>query len=174
MMSAVIHFMLWFLVWCGLCWPVNKQSLMIGILASLFVTYMTVDLAAQFNDKRSVKKYGVIDNFKRAIWFLYYIAIFIFECVKGNLDVAYRVLHPDLPIRPGMVKVKVGLKSDVGLTFLANSITLTPGTTTVDVDKRSGYIYVHWIYVRDEYLSGGIVKLPLVEKFENILKRVFE
>lgn len=146
---------------------------MIGILASLFIAYMTVDLAARLDSKKSVRKYGVIDNFKRAMWFLYYVAMFLWECVKGNIDVAYRVSHPDFPIRPGIVKVKVDLKSDLGLTFLANSITLTPGTTSVDVDKENGCLYIHWIYVTDEYLSGGI-KLPIVAKFEDILKRVFE
>ena len=173
MMPIIIYFALWFFVWCGLCWPLSRQDIVIGILASLFTAYMTVDLAAQLDGRKSARKYGVIDNFKRAIWFLRYMAIFLWECVKGNVDVAYRVSHPDLPIRPGIVKVKVDLKSDLGLTFLANSITLTPGTTSVDVDKENGCLYIHWIYVRDEYLRGGM-KLPVVAKFENILKRVFE
>ena len=109
----------------------------------------------------------------RIAWFLYYIPVFLWECLKANVDVAYRVLHPDLPIRPGTIAVKVGLRSDIGLTLLANSITLTPGTTTVDLDKEKGVLYVHWIYVKDGYGEGG-KKLPVVEKFENILKRVFE
>ena len=95
--------------------------------------------------------------------------VFIWECFKANIDVAYRVLHPKLPIRPGTVKVKVSLKSDIGLTFLANSVTLTPGTTTVDIDKPNGYLYVHCLSVKD-----GAVRLPVVSRFENILKRIFE
>lgn len=173
MILSVIYFAFWFLVWSALCWPVDRQDLVIGILASLFVTYMTVDLAAHLEEKKSVKKYGIIGNIKRALWFFCYIAIFLWECIKANIDVAYRVLHPDLPIRPGTVKVKVDLKSDVGLTFLTSSITLTPGTTSVDVDKENGYIYIHWLYVRKDYVPGR-TKLPVVEKFENILKRIFE
>lgn len=134
---------------------------------------MTVDLTRHLEDKVLTKKNSITDILKKVPWFLYYIIIFLWECIKGNIDVACRVLRPDLPIRPGTIKVKIGLKSDIGLTFLANSITLTPGTTTVDIDKENGYIYVHWIYVRDEYLGGG-VKLPVVTKFENILKKVFE
>ena len=86
---------------------------------------------------------------------------------------AYRVIHPDLPIRPGTIKVKTDLKSDVGLTLLANSITLTPGTTTVDIDKEKGLIYIHWLYIRDDY-DKTAMKLKVVEKFENILRKIFE
>jgi multicomponent Na+:H+ antiporter subunit E len=110
---------------------------------------------------------------KKAIFLFYYIIIFLWECLKANIDVAYRVLHPNLPIRPGTVKVKVSLRSDIGLTFLANSITLTPGTTSVDIDKEKGLLYIHWIYVRDGFREGE-KRLPVVEKFENILKKVFE
>jgi multicomponent Na+:H+ antiporter subunit E len=173
MIATIIYFAFWFLVWVGLCWPVTRQDFVIGILVSLFVTYMTVDLAAGLNDNRNIKRYSLADNFKRALWLLYYAIIFLWECIKGNIDVALRVLHPDLPIRPGTIKVKISLRSDIGITFLANSITLTPGTTSVDVDKDNGYLYVHWIYVRGDY-SGGEIKLPIVTKFENILKKVFE
>lgn len=173
MIASIIYYIVWLFVWMGLCWPVSRQDLIMGFFVSLFITYMTVDLATHFDDGKTVKKYSIIDNFKRAGWLLYYIAIFLWECLKGNIDVAYRVLHPDLHIRPGTVKVKINLKSDIGLTFLANSITLTPGTTTVDVDKEAGYIYIHWIYVRDKYLEDGM-RLPLVAKFEGILKKIFE
>ena len=173
MILNTAYFTLWFLVWCGLCWPVNKSDLIIGIFVSLFITYMTVDLASHIDVEDSTKKHSLVSNLKRALWLFYYIFVFLWECLKGNVDVACRVLHPDLHIRPGTVKVKVDLKSNIGLTFLANSITLTPGTTSVDVDKKNGYLYVHWIYVRDEFLNGDR-KLPVVTKFENILKKVFE
>ena len=90
--------------------------------------------------------------------------------VKANLDVAYRVLHMDLPIRPGIVKVKSTLQSDLGLTFLANSITLTPGTLTVDIIGNE--LYIHWINVLtdDPEQQTAII----VRRFENILKKVFE
>jgi multicomponent Na+:H+ antiporter subunit E len=110
---------------------------------------------------------------KKAGWFLIYIVVFLYECLKANLDVAYRVLHPDLPIRPGTIRVKMGLKSDTGITFLANSVTLTPGTTTVDVDKAKGCLYVHWLYVQDGHDASN-ASLPVVEKFEKILRRIFE
>lgn len=90
----------------------------------------------------------------------------------ANIDVAYRVLHPNLPINPGIVKVKTKLKSDVGLTFLANTITLTPGTMTVDVDKEKGLLYIHWINVKGKDVEAATKQI--VEKFEHTLIKIFE
>lgn len=65
------------------------------------------------------------------------------EIVKANIDVARVVLSPKMPISPNMVRVKPTQKSDLALVIYANSITLTPGTISVDVDH--GDILVHAI-----------------------------
>ena len=83
-------------------------------------------------------------------WFyfiIYGFGPFFIAMAKANLDVAYRVITGR--IRPGIVKIDPGLKTDFGLTFLANSITLTPGTLSVDVDEDHNYLYVHWIRVKE-------------------------
>jgi multicomponent Na+:H+ antiporter subunit E len=69
---------------------------------------------------------------------------------KANLDVAYRVITGK--IRPGIVKIDSELKGSLAQAMLANSITLTPGTLTVDVDDsgETGVFYIHWINVTDE------------------------
>ena len=170
MTKKIILFLLWFIVWCGLSWPVSAQDAALGVFASLFVTYMTVDIAGQSDKEKVIRKCGISGSIMRIVWFLYYIAVFLWECLKANIDVAFRVLHPDLPIRPGTVKIKTALKSDAGLTFLANSLTLTPGNTTVDVDKPAGVLYVHRLYIKDEHSAY----IPAAQKFENILKRIFE
>ena len=85
-------------------------------------------------------------NPARYFWAAVYLVVFGYYVVKANLDVAYRVLHPSMPIRPGIVKVRSKLRSDSARTALANSITLTPGTLTVDI-TADGIFYVHWINV---------------------------
>lgn len=173
MIKKIILFFFWLAIWCGLSYPLTRIDIIMGVITSIFVTYMTIDLANRIDENRIVKKYSVLDYIRKGAWFLYYIPVFLWECLKANIDVAFRVLHPDLPIRPGTVAVKVNLRSDIGLTFLANSITLTPGTTSVDIDKENGILYIHWIYVKEDYGQGNR-RLPVVEKFENILKRIFE
>jgi len=80
--------------------------------------------------------------------FIYYLFVPFFTAMaKANIDVAMRVITGK--INPGIVKIKTGLKKDMALTFLANSITLTPGTLSVDVDEEENDLYVHWIDVKD-------------------------
>ena len=110
--------------------------------------------------------------FSRIFWFLCYIVVFLWGCLLANIDVAWRVLHPGLPIRPGTLRLHTKLKSDTGLTFLANSITLTPGTTTIDIDKPNGYIYVHVLFLKKGFEKPEAQQY-LVDRFERILERVF-
>ena len=83
--------------------------------------------------------------------FLVYLFPFFFAMAKANVDVAYRVITGR--INPGIVKINPNLKSDLSLTILANSITLTPGTLSVDVDEKTNELYVHWINVDPEVLK---------------------
>lgn len=84
----------------------------------------------------------------RLLLFLgYLIGPFFLAMAKANLDVAYRVITGR--IRPGIVRLSPNLKTDFGMTLLANSITLTPGTLSVDVDEEKGDLYVHWINVKN-------------------------
>jgi multicomponent Na+:H+ antiporter subunit E len=165
MTTSIALFLLWYFVWLLLAWPSGVVHAIIGIPVAIFVTCMTVDFFRE--DTASSRKAS------RYLWFGYYVLIFLWECLKANIDVAYRVLHPDLPIRPGTIRVKTSLKTDTGLTFLANSITLTPGTTTVDIDKEKGIIYVHLINVNDNYDINSM-RLKIVERFETVLRRIFE
>jgi len=78
----------------------------------------------------------------------------VWEVVKANLDVAKRVLRPDLPIHPMLIKVKAGQKSDLGRVIYANSITLTPGTVSVDVDGETITVHALSREAADGVLSG--------------------
>ena len=95
-------------------------------------------------------------------WFLflgYLIGPFFVALAKANLDVAYRVITGK--IDPGIVRITPGLKTDLGITMLANSITLTPGTLSVDIDEDTNDLYVHWINVDKKALE----KKPVDPKY---------
>lgn len=106
----------------------------------------------------------------RWFWFLVYLTVFIWECIKANFDVAYRVLHPAMPIKPGIVKVRTSLKSEFAKTLLANSITMTPGTITVDIIDDD--FYIHWIYVSSE--DPEVYSKKITGNFEKYIKRFAE
>lgn len=83
---------------------------------------------------------------------LYFISL-LWEIFKANIDVATRVLDPDLPIRPEIVEFKTKLSSQLAKTFLANSITLTPGTLTVDIANDRFFVHCLTNFHKQELLS---------------------
>jgi multicomponent Na+:H+ antiporter subunit E len=77
-----------------------------------------------------------------------------------------------LPIKPGIVKIKTKLTKDSAITVLANSITLTPGTLTVDINEDKKELYIHWIKVSSTDINETTKEIG--EKFEKTLTEVFE
>ncbi len=106
---------------------------------------------------------------KKIIYAVAYLFYLFISIIKSNLDVARRVIRPHIPINPGIVAVKTRLKSPVGRMILANSITLTPGTLSVDV--RGDHFYIHWIDVTDMDEEGATQKI--VAGFEKYLEVIF-
>lgn len=164
MMSRVVLFIIGFIIWMLLGWPPDFQHALVGIFVAGFVAFLTGDLFS--------RRPHHFTHITRYLWFVYYIPMFLWECLKANIDVALMVINPRLPINPGIVKVKTTLKSDTALTFLANSITLTPGTFCVDIKPEEGLLYIHWIDVETADTEKA-TKL-IVEKFERVLKKIFE
>jgi len=106
---------------------------------------------------------------KRILFFFVYIIVLFCEIIKANFDVAYRVLHPKMPIKPGIVVIKTSLKSDIGKLILANSITLTPGTFTLDVIGDE--LLIHWINVKTEDIDEATNMIG--QRFEKYLRVIF-
>ena len=172
-MRRVVYFIVSFIIWILLTWPfvndgqggasIDMQIIVVGVIASLVVALLFHEILP--------KEHHVFLSPKRACWFLFYIPVFFYYVIIANLDVVYRALHPQMPIHPGIVKIKTSLKSDSAITALANSITLTPGTLTVDVTD-DGYLYVHWINVKSSDVEEAS-KL-IARKFEYFIERIFE
>lgn len=109
-------------------------------------------------------------------WFTFLIYVFgpfFAGMAKANVDVAYRVITGK--INPGIVKISPDLKTDLGITMLANSITLTPGTLSVDIDEDKNDLYIHWINVKKEALKKKPVDCKYVcGKFPKWVRRIAE
>ena len=163
MVNRSMYFIILFIVWLLLTWSLDVQNVVAGLVIVFLCTVFTGRLFFD-NTTRMLSP-------RRIFWFLYYIPVFFIHMVKANFDVAYRVLHLNIPIRPGIVRVKTTMKSELGLTLLANSITLTPGTLTVDIIGDD--MYIHWINVQADGDPDRQTAI-IVERFETILKRVFE
>lgn len=162
MKKKLTQFTAYFIIWLLLTWSLHFQEVMVGIVVALIATALTRDL---FPDEM-IKFLNPI----RLFWAIFYILYLIFYIILANFDVAYRVLNPSLPIAPGIVKVKTGLRSELAKTFLANSITLTPGTLTIEVVEDD--YYIHWINISTE--DPKKQKQIIIDRFEWILGRIFE
>jgi len=77
------------------------------------------------------------------------LCFFLWELIKANLRVAYEVISPRWHMRPGVVAVPLDVKTDLEITLLANLITLTPGTLSLDVSSDRAVLYVHSMYIGD-------------------------
>ena len=152
-----------FLCWMVLTWTLYLPSLLVGLVVCMFIALWFGDVFVE-----RAKNFFQI---KRLAYLLYYIPVFTYYCLLANFDVAYRVLHPALPIEPGIVKVKTTLTNTTAKVALANSITLTPGTLSVEMTD-DGYLYVHWIKVRTSDVEEATKRIII--KFEKILKEIFE
>jgi multicomponent Na+:H+ antiporter subunit E len=84
-------------------------------------------------------------NLRVAPYALLYVVIFLKDLVIANFAVARLVLTPSLPIQPAVVEVPLRVRSDTAITTIANSISLTPGTLTMDYDVDRNSLYVHSI-----------------------------
>ena len=119
------------------------------------------------------KSYRMLNPVRWILFLAYLIGPFFISLAKANLDVAYRVLTGK--INPGIVRISPNLKTDLGITMLANSITLTPGTLSVDIDEDKNDLYIHWINVKKEALEKKPVDCKYIcGNFEKWVRRVAE
>jgi len=98
-----------------------------------------------------------------------FIITFVVALIKANLSITKRVLSPSLPLNPGIVKVKTKLKSKVGRMVLANAITLTPGTFTIELDGED--MFIHWVNVESGDVEGSTKEI--VSGFEKYLEVMY-
>jgi multicomponent Na+:H+ antiporter subunit E len=98
-----------------------------------------------------------------------YVFYYLKELIKSNVNVAMIVLSPELPLKPGIVKVRTKLKTPMGRMLLCNSITLTPGTLTVELEGE--WIYIHWVSVTSPDIEQATA--DIVIGFERYLEVMY-
>jgi multicomponent Na+:H+ antiporter subunit E len=160
--STAYLFVISLLVWLGLTSSLRLQEVLVGVGICVVLSLW---LGEQYS-RLGLPPLGL----KRLLFFFAYLAVLAFEIVRANLDVAYRVIHPAMPIRPGVVVIKTRLTSDIAKMILANSITLTPGTFTLDV--VGDRLLIHWINVQAEDVDE--VSRLIGGRFERYLRAIFE
>jgi multicomponent Na+:H+ antiporter subunit E len=121
-----------FLLWSG-------EEIIAGVFLSILAGIAGRKLFFKNEDYRML-------NPVRWLYFILYLGPFLLAMAKANVDVAYRVITGK--INPGIVEISPHLKTDLAITMLGNSITLTPGTLSVEIDEKTNNLFIHWINVK--------------------------
>ena len=138
-----------------------------GLLWNFLLALVWIGMTGEFTPVNFVVGFGlgmlILFFARRVIGTPYYLAkmvqvleLFVFvlwELILANLRVAYDVLTPGYRMRPGVVAIPLDARTDVEITLLANLITLTPGTLSLDVSSDRRALYIHIMYIDNDDLA---------------------
>lgn len=145
------------LVWAMAGGVISLGSLAFGFLVGMLVLHVAGP---------------VLGDHRYAVRFFLAAGLFLFflrELVRSSVRVAVDVLKPRLSMRPAVVAVPLELTSDAQITLLANLISLTPGTLSVDVADDKSCLYVHAMYGAD----AEAIRRGIKADFEDRIREVF-
>lgn len=146
------------LAWISVTGEISPANFIFGFILSyglLWVWRGTLKSTTYFN-----KVYRLIN----------FILYFLKELFIANIRVAYEVLTPRLRVTPAIVAIPLTIKSNTEITLLANLITLTPGTLSLDVSDDKKTLYVHTMYMDDV----EAFRRSVTEGFEKKVRELFE
>jgi multicomponent Na+:H+ antiporter subunit E len=165
LVRAIPIIVLTYVVYIVFSGSVSTYDLVLGFIVALLSGYLTSSLLV--SDIRKAL------NIRRFIWLIiygiYYLTIAEF---KAHSDVIRRILHPRMPINPGIVRTTYNVVNDYSIVTLANSITNTPGTVVVHLDEGRKIYYVHWIDVKAP--DPKTTYDNIVKDFERYVRKIFE
>lgn len=167
MLQKISAFILLLTVWFILTGKITADVLIIGSAASLLITLFFSDMLFREVHRR-LPWYHYL---RKLALLLLFIPVFFYEAVNAALKVSRHVFEKDPSFNPGIVKVKTELQDITGLSLLANLITLTPGTLTLDYDRNENAYYIHWIDV--ETVEEAELKKKIIARFERWVGVIF-
>lgn len=153
-MRTLFWTVLLFIMWLILSANLHVENILVGLVVSFSISLLYIKLF----------KHSEFE-FIRPFWLLMYLLVLLKNLIISNIQIAIRILSPDMKLKPAIVSVKTELKSEWKKLLLANSITLTPGTLTLDV--KGDMLYIHVIECRDMMEKEKITK-----EFEDIIAKI--
>lgn len=154
-------------MWMILAGRIGPASLALGVVGIVIATVVFGQIFLPGGRNRSLA-----DLLARAFALGCLVPIFLFEALRAATKLAFMAMQPQLRFEPGVIRVPTTLKSRSAMTLLANLITLSPGTLTLDFSFEERCYYIHCIDIRN--LHGEAGRRALIAQFEEPLRRVFE
>jgi multicomponent Na+:H+ antiporter subunit E len=123
--------------WAALTAEFHPPNLAVGFLIGYLILFFSQPIVGR-------------SNYFRKVWQVVEFGLyFVWEMIRASVRVAHDVLTPTIHSRPGVVAVPLDARTDEEITLLANLITLTPGTVTLDVSEDRRVLYVHGMFIDD-------------------------
>lgn len=159
-MSTAFLVVILALVWAGISGNFSGLNLLFGGLTGTVAVYFLRDAFAGPHTSRRLRRV------------LSLVLLFLWELMVSAVRVALVVIRPDLKkaVRPAIVAVPISLKSDAEITLLANLVTLTPGTLSVDLSPDKSVLYVHALDMGDREAMIA----DIANGFEKKVREAFE
>ncbi len=151
-------YLLYFCAWLIFAGSITIEICLFGLIiaAAIFIfTCKFMDYSVE-KEKKMIKKAGK---------FLWYVIVLIKEILLANVQTIRLILSEKEEVKPVLVDFETDLTTEMGKVLLANSITLTPGTITVEVDEN-GYL----VHCLDESLAGGMEESEFVKLIRKLEK----
>ena len=138
-------------IWIMLSMKMTLENMFFGFLLSYAILWLIYG--------RQYQGY-----FSRVPKMLVFLAYFFSEIVKGSVKIAFDIATPKHFMHPGIIAVPLTAKTDIEITILANLITFTPGTMSLDVSTDRKVLYVYCVYLSDEEKEVANIKNGLEKK----------
>jgi multicomponent Na+:H+ antiporter subunit E len=138
-------FVILFAFWLLLSGHYDLFHLSLGLICSLLVAFVSSDLL--------IEEISGSNRIRKTLRFIAYVPWLIYQVVLANLHVAYLIVNPRA-IDPRVVRFKTKLRSEFSMVTLGNSITLTPGTITMDIVDGEFFVHALSKKVADDLLGG--------------------
>ncbi len=157
-MTALLQNLLLALIWTMLTGDMSFGNLMIGLLLGYLILLFQ---KASSHQGRYARKVSALLRFA---------GFSIYELLSSSIRVAHDVLTPTLHARPGIIAIPLEVESDIEITTLANIITLTPGTVTLDISEDHKVLYVHAMFADDPERVRREIKDGLERRLLEIMR----
>lgn len=142
----------------------TELTLLTGLVATVAIAILLEPILI----KRELKLRDAL----RIIHLFEYIVYLITIELKEHLSIAKLVFRRSMSVKPEVVKIPFDLETDYGITLLASTITNTPGTITLHIDRARKTLYIHWLTPKTRDPQSA--KREIVGRLEDIIKRVLE
>jgi multicomponent Na+:H+ antiporter subunit E len=136
-MKTFVYNVLLMCIWVALSMELSVQNIVFGFVASYTVLWFV-----QRSDKKE-RYFRLLPNI------LAFLILFVKEVIKGSLKIGYDIITPSHHMSPGIIALPLDAKTELEIISLANTITLTPGTTSLAVSKDRTVLYVYCVYLNN-------------------------